>query len=446
MKTQSMKQSLFFLLALAPSALVAQVEPSPYQVPEGLVKGAAFIDLIEPMPIHDGLETDVWGGDNVKPRDAHNGLEDAQWSYWCNSIITGPDGREHMFACRWLESSPKGHGEWPRSLLVHAVGDSPTGPFKVVEEMGSGHNAEVYRAGDGTYVVYVIGAIYTSKSLDGPWVKSKLEFDIQGNKPVNLSNLTFARREDGTYLMVSRGGQVWLSEDGLKPFRMVRPQSVYPKIRGRFEDPVVWRDEVQYHLIVNDWLGRTAYYLRSRDGLDWVWDPGKAYDQDVVRHPDGSKEGWHKIERPKVRQDKYGRATHICFAVIDSPKDQDKGGDIHSSKSVVLPLTLPRRMKILGGTPITPETAEIAVEILAEPGFDPNKDLDLQSLRFGAAEMVNFGKGGKVLRTKPSGGNLVVTFDGRESGFKPEDFAAKLLGRSVKGGVVHGWARTTMKP
>lgn len=441
-----MKQSLYFLLALVPFSLTAETEPSPYKVPEGLARGAAFIDLIEPMPIHDGLETDVWGGDNVKPRDAHNGLEDAKWSYWCNSVIPGPDGKEHMFACRWLESSPKGHMQWPHSQLVHAVADKPTGPFTVVQEIGPGHNAEVYQAKDGTYVVYVIDACYTSKNLDGPWVKSKLEFDTRGNKPVSMSNMTFTRREDGGFLMVSREGQVWLSEDGLKVFRMVRPQSIYPKIRGRFEDPVVWRDEVQYHLIVNDWYGRTAYYLRSRDGLNWIWDPGKAYDQDVVRHPDGSKEGWFKIERPKVRQDKYGRATHIYFAVIDSPKDQDKGGDIHSSKAVVLPLTLGLRMKISGDSPITPESAEIDVEILAEPGFDPRTNLDIESLRFGAAERVNFGKGGRILRSKPSGENLVVTFDGRGSGLTAEDFAAKLLGSTVKGGVVHGWARTPGPP
>jgi hypothetical protein len=435
-----MKRILCLLSSLLPIQLFAETEPSPYKVPEGLVRGAAFIDLIEPMPIHDGLETDVWGGDNVKPRDAHNGLEDPKWSYWCNSIITGPDGREHMFACRWLESSPKGHQEWPGSLLVRAVADSPTGPFKVVEEIGYGHNAEIYQAADGTYVVYVINACYTSKNLDGPWVKSKLEFDTQGNKPVDLSNLTFTRREDGTFLMVSREGQVWVSEDGLKPFKMLRSRSVYPKIRGRFEDPVVWRDEVQYHLIVNDWYGRTAYYLRSRDGLDWVWDPGKAYDQDVVRHPDGSKEGWFKIERPKVRRDNLGRATHICFAVIDSPKDQDQASDNHSSKAVVLPLTPSRRMKITGDSPITAETVEIDVEILAEPGFDPKSDLDLQTLRFGSAERVNFGKGSKVLRSKPSGENLVITFDARECDLKEGNFAAKLLGSSVKGGLIHGWA------
>ena len=305
---------------------------------------------------------------------------------------------------------------------------------------------DTYQAADGTYVVYVIDACYTFKSLDGPWVKSKLEFDTQGNKPVDLSNLTFTRREDGTFLMVSREGQVWVSEDGLKLFKMVRAESIYPKIGGRFKDPVVWRDEVQYHLIVNDWYGHTAYYLRSKDGLDWVWDPGKAYDQDVVRHPDGTKEGWFKIERPKVRRDKHGRATHICFAVIDSPKDDDQASDNHSSKAVVLPLTLGRRMKISGDATIISETAEINVEFLAEPGFNPLADLDIQSLRFGAATLVNFGKGGKVLCSKPSGENLIVTFDGRESGLKTEDFAAKMLGRSVRGSVVHGWARTPGQP
>jgi hypothetical protein len=160
----------------------------------------------------------------------------------------------------------------------------------------------------------------------------------------------------------------------------------------------------------------------------------------VVRHPDGSKEGWFKIERPKVRRDNLGRATHICFAVIDSPKDQDQASDNHSSKAVVLPLTPSRRMKITGDSPITAETVEINVEILAEPGFDPKSDLDLQTLRFGSAERVNFGKGSKVLRSKPSGENLVITFDARECGLKEEDFAVKLLGSSVKGGLIHGWA------
>jgi hypothetical protein len=132
-----MKHSLLILLALAPHTLVAQVEPSPYKVPEGLVNGASFIDRIEPMPFHEGLETEVWGGDNVKPRDAHNGLEDAKWSYWCNNNHHRPRRQGAHVRLRWLESSPKGHGKWPRSQIVRAVGDSPTGPFKVLQDPSS---------------------------------------------------------------------------------------------------------------------------------------------------------------------------------------------------------------------------------------------------------------------------------------------------------------------
>ena len=295
-------------------------------------------------------------------------------------------------------------------------------------------------------MVYVIGACYVSKDLNGPWTKSKLEFDTMGNPKVNLSNGTFAQRENGEFLMISRGGQIWLSEDGLKPFRMVRPESVYPRIRGRFEDPVVWRDEVQYHLVVNDWFGRTAYYLRSADGIDWTWDPGKAYDQDVVRHHGGTKEAWYKLERSKILQDKYGRATHIYFAAIDCPKEQDKGGDNHSSKSLVLPLTVSKRMRLVDNTPITPTPAEVQVEIFAEPGFNPHTDLDLGSLRIGAQSEVNFGKGGTVKKSEVLGDNIVLTFDGKVMGLKPADFAAKLLGRTPNGDIVHGWAKIPKNP
>ena len=63
--------------------------------------------------------------------------------------------------------------------------------------------------------------------------------------------------------MVCRGGGIWTSDNGLSVWRQISDGSIYPKVEGRFEDPVLWRDSVQYNLIVNDWLGRIAYYLRS---------------------------------------------------------------------------------------------------------------------------------------------------------------------------------------
>lgn len=432
---------LMMSLGVAALAADAQFGPSPYQVPTGLVHGAAFRDLIRPIPLVNGLDAGEWGAEGVRPREAQNGLEDATWSYWCTSGIRGPDGREHLFVCRWREDSPKGHHEWPRSLLVRAEADAPTGPFKVVQEIGPGHNAEVYQAKDGTYVVYVINNSYQAKSLEGPWTPVKLQFDLRGLKPVDLSNCTFARREDGSFLMVSRTGEVWVSPDGLRPFARLTDGSVYPRIKGAFEDPVVWRDEVQYHLIVNDWYGRTAYYLRSDDGVHWVWDAGKAYDQDVVRHPDGTIERWHKLERPKVRQDEYGRATHLYLAGVDVAKEEDFGSDQHSSKSLVLPLTVGRRLAVLGPEPLTATTRVVRVEIRAEPGFDPHAEVAVDALTFGGVEAVNFGRGARAIKSEKAGANLVVSFAGSGLELKEGDFAAKLLGRTRGGDLLFGYAR-----
>lgn len=45
---------------------------------------------------------------------------------------------------------------------------------------------------------------------------------------------------------------------------------------------------------------------------------------------------WTKIERPGVYLEN-GHVTHFTFAVIDSEKDDDKGGDTHGSKVIVVP-------------------------------------------------------------------------------------------------------------
>ena len=417
--------------------------PPKYVTPPGMVRGGAFIDRILPMPVGPrGLSSNTWGGDNVKPRNVENGLEDPQWSYWCMNVHRdATDGKEHMFAVRWPERTPEGHMFWPNSHIVHAVADNPCGPFKVKQEIGPGHNVQWYQAKDGTHVLYANGRAYTAPSLDGPWKDYNLEYDSRGTPSGEMTNHTFTRREDGSMLMVSRGGRVWISRDGLAPFRKITNESAYPRIEGAFEDPVVWRDEVQYHLVVNDWFGRVAYYLRSKDGVTWVWDQGKAYDVDIARHPDGTRERWFKFERPNVRQDQFGRATHIYFAVIDSRKDLDKGSDNHSSKIIALPLTVQKRLQILNKEPLSAATQEIRVLIKAEPGFDPATDIDIPSLRFGAPSAVDFGKGGSVRTVSKAGSDMILTFDAAAGVFSSADFVGKLLGATRKGDLLFGYAR-----
>lgn len=442
---------LLLTCALAASTGLAtqgKTGQSNYQVPEGLVYGGAFIDRFRPVPFRGELRSDVWGATNVVPRDVNNGIEDPAYSYWGGNIIHGDDGREHMFVCRWPEDNVKGarsgHHTWWSSTVVHAVSDHPLGPYQVVAEIGPGHNPELYRLRDGSYVIGVMGdKAYRADTLDGPWTQIKTTFDwLDEDKPLNKTNRTYVPREDGSVLMMNKNGYVFISRGAVEHFRQVTARSVYPPVRGaRFEDPVIWRDEVQYNAVVNDWFGRVAFHLRSADGIHWKWAPGIAYNPGIMRHEGGSPEEWFKFERPKVRQDRYGRATHMNFAVIDVPKDEDRAGDHHSSKNVVIPLTVPRRLVILNKEPITAGTREIRVKILGEEGFDPRRDVDLSSLTFGAPERVNFGRGCVPTGSEASGSDLIVTFTGKGNGITADNFAAKLIGRTREGELLFGYAK-----
>ncbi len=407
-----------------------------------LVYGGRFMDRFLAMPVQGELTSETWGADNVKPRYIDNGIEDNEWSYWGGNAVLGPDGKYHLYVCRWREDSQRGHMEWGNSIVVHAVADISTGPYKVKDTIGPGHNPEVFQLKDGRYVIYVMGSYYIADSVDGPWQREKFQFNPRDRRIIEgLSNLSFARREDGSYLMVCRGGGIWFSETGISPYNQVTDKRVYPPVAGNFEDPVVWRTTIQYHMIVNDWRGRIAYYLRSKDGINWKVEPGEAYMPGIAKYEDGTVVDWFKYERIKVLQDKHGRAMQADFAVIDVLKRQDRGSDIHSSKHICIPLTVGRLLTILDRERITAETKTIRVKIEAEDDFNPHTDIDLDSLRFGASEAVNFGRGSKVIKTERSGDDLIVTFDGTGNGITNNNFAAKLLGKNSSGKLLYGYAR-----
>jgi hypothetical protein len=55
-----------------------------------------------------------------------------------------------------------------------------------------------------------------------------------------------------------------------------------------------------------------------------------------VRYTDGTLNHWDKMERPGVLLEN-GHVTHVTLAVLDVPKDQEKGNDTHGSKIIVIP-------------------------------------------------------------------------------------------------------------
>ena len=453
-----MKLKLLFLSSLVLFVFTFKtsgqaIERSRPQEWKDLVYGGRFMDRFLPMPNLGKLNSDTWGDSTVIPRYTDNGIENNKWSYWGGNIIQGDDGQYNMYVCGWLESSPKGHATWPESTVFHAVSDNSFGPFIVKDTIGKGHNPEVFKLKDGRYVLYVIDGNYIADGPNGPWKYGEFELLdrdrrlIEGN-----SNFTFAQREDGSYLMICRGGGQWISENGISPYNqvtgtrldstgMIIPVRAYPQRPGRFEDPVVWRDNVQFNLIVNDWYGRIAVYGRSKDGINWKIESGEAYLPGVSIHQDGTVEGWWKYERLKIFQDKYGRATQGNFAVIDVEKDDDKSNDNHSSKNIGIPITVGRLLTILNNDPISLDTETIRVKIDAEPGFNPQSDININSLHFGEPEAVNYGNGSKVLKTEKIGDDLIVTFDATNTQFPADEFAAKMLGKTNTGDLLFGYAR-----
>ncbi len=429
------------------------------------VFGASFSDLIRPIPIHNELKSDLWGATGVIPRDPENGAEDPNWSYWGGHPVKDKDNDYHMLVARWPENGLKGHWEWPSSTVAHVVSKTPTGPYIVKEDIaysyknGLGHNPDIILLNDGTYALYSLiewePTIFTSASMNGPWKrKGVIEVDMETINPNDdrtyqyLRNLSGVQLDDGRVLMVSKFGCMMISENGLLgPYKIVSKiinenQTIPDRYReSRYEDPVMWRDHVQFHLIINAFLDYRAIYLRSKDGIHWKYDPGLAYTPDFTKYQDGTQTHWYKLERPHIIQDAYGRATHLSVAVIDVPKKDDYGNDNHNSKNMIIPLTVPKQIKILNKRPLNASTKTIKILVLAEDNFNPQTDIDIKSLRLGASEEVNLGRGCQVLGFKNKGKDLIIEFDGQGHGINNNNFVCKLLGKTKKGALLIGYSK-----
>ncbi len=429
------------------------------------VHGASFSDLILPMPIHKQLRSDLWGADGVVPRDPDNGIEHPDWSYWGGRPVKDKDDKYHMLVVRWPEGGPKGHYEWTRSTTVHSVSDRPTGPYVPTGDIaydyanGLGHNADITILNDGRYLLYSLihwkPMLFTSDSMAGPWkLEGEMLVDYDAKKlgdereyqvQRNLSGLQLA---DGSMLWVTKFGRMIISKDSLLgPYKVltdvVQKNETIPQRyrKSNYEDPVMWRDEVQFHQIINAFLDYRAIYLRSPDGINWKYDTGVAYTPDSTFYEDGTHTHWYKLERPHVLQDEFGRATHLSLAAIDTVKRQDFANDKHSSKNLIIPLTIHKRLTILNIEPINKNTKQIRILVHSEEGFDAQKDLDLESLRCGAPEEVNFGLGCKVISSKKHVDGLILVFDGKNNGITEKNFACKLIGKTKNGELVVGFSK-----
>jgi hypothetical protein len=343
-------------LALAQITQSAASAPAPVPAPAvNLPAPKPMIDYFLPTPIIAPLTKDAWGAGNVLPRDVKNGLENigkmSKYCYWDGQIIKAKDGKFHMFASRWDESG--GHNAWGRSLAVHAVSDSLFGPYEdkgpmwpdadgvpqTVSQGGKGHNVTALQLpGDQGYAIVVSetrpGEVWTCKDLNGPYTyKGKMT-------GVQTSNISILVRPDGDFQIVPRNGQVYIAKkaDGiLGPYKSQGP-SVFPRGIPNLEDPALFYAGGLYHITVNSWSTRKAYHLTSEDGISNWKNRGLAYnpDADSVKYTDGTINHWALMERPAPYIEN-GVVKAYTMAVLDVPKNQERGNDNHASKVIVIP-------------------------------------------------------------------------------------------------------------
>ena len=427
------------------------------------VLGASFSDLIKPMPIHKKLRSDLWGAEGVLPRDPDNGVEHPDWTYWGGKVIKDrKDGKYHILITRWPEGDRKGHWAWPYSTVAHVVADKPAGPYVEKEaiaytyEKGLGHNPNIIVMNDGTYALYSLinwkATMLTADTMNGPWkVKGEITVEHDGserNEYRYFRNLSGVQCEDGSILMVTKAGAMMRSENGLLgPYKVltgpIGSNKTIPEQyrKSNYEDPTLWYDGVQYHMLINAFLDYRAIYLRSPDGVNWKYEDGLAYTPTCTVYEDGTRTFWYKVERPNVHQDQYGRATHLSLAAIDVKKAYDYGNDKHSAKHLIIPLTVYKRLSMLNKEPVNKSIHEIKVLIHSEEGFDALKDLDLKSLRFGASEEVNLGRGSRLRKTEKHSDGLVLIFDGKGNEISEKNFVCKLIGQTMDGDLVVGYSK-----
>ncbi|MFI3206237.1 MAG: hypothetical protein R3Y33_03215 [Clostridia bacterium] len=424
------------------------------------ILGSSFSDLILPLPITDSIKSDgIWGDTSCLPRDINNGIEDNTWSYWCGVPVKGKDNKYHMTVSRWPENSRQGHWAWPFSTVASTVSDNALGPYKVERELaydyanGMGHNPTIIYMNDGSYLLYTLvnhkmslvdfmPSIFSSKSPAGPWkYKGDMFFDIDLKKyPPNMlfaisNNLSGIQEPDGSMVFVTRNGATIKSDSGiLGPYRVlndeIKTNKTLPFEYQKFvyEDPFFWKDEVQYHMIINAFLNFTAMYFRSPDGINWYYQTGFAYTPLSTVYENEVRNLWHKMERPAVLLDERKRASHLALAVIDWAKEKDYGNDNHSSKNQILPLVVQKHLTKLNSEKISENSKKIEILVHKELDFDPT-DIDLNNIFFGAAKEVDFGRGGKLIEHFIHKDGLVLVFDGNGTGLNgsEENFAAKLI-------------------
>ena len=298
---------------------------------------------------------------------------------WGSSVIKGNDGKYHMFVSRFPKSLPF-HPVWMvASEIVHAISDTPEGPYKFSDialpargaqywDGRSTHNPRILEYQNKYYLIYMgsthpfANPTYDQLTLDSPWCTvgrsnkriglaiadspygpwKRFDEPILKTKPNTfysflVSNPSPIIQEDGSVMMIFKG-RTYVGDDKFSD--MALGMAYAPSIEGPYtvlnngqpifqvdgqgeaEDPFLWKDSRGYHAIFKDHVAKFTgekgggVMAHSPNGIQWTIDKDpKAYSR-TVEWEDGKVEMQGQLERPFLLFEN-GKATHAFFATMN---------------------------------------------------------------------------------------------------------------------------------
>lgn len=334
--------------------------------------------------------------DRILPAPNNGGYQDPDYWVWGSSVVKGEDSRYHMFASRW--SNKVSFGNWvTNSEVVHAVADTPIGPYKTLEvvlpvrgkQYWDGmctHNPRVIKYGN-KFLLYYFGTTYDfdqptpenpevskenwdkawmnkrigvaiSDSVYGPW--KRLDKAVIDPRPdswdasITSNPAPVVNEKTGEILLMYKS-----STNGLVPplllgvSRATKPEGPYERLSDepifRFEtaennlidveDPYIWHTGKRYEAILKDRSGEICgeegggIHVWSDDGVQWQLFDKLKAYSRDVLWEDGSVTHQNHFERPFLLIED-GVPTHLFAATGNG----EKAWSFDKTWNMVIPL------------------------------------------------------------------------------------------------------------
>lgn len=323
-----------------------------------------------------------------------SGLKRQGYTIWGSSVIKGEDGKYHMFSSSWIKDHKM--SSWAtNSTIVHAVSDTPEGPFRYLADAlpprGEGHwdgamthNPTIHKHKD-TYILFYTGSYHTctgdfdknmyealankrigvatSKSVYGPWTRYE-EPIIRPRKgkwdAIMTSNAAPYVEEDGSVLLVYKSwtvhardfrktkkpGQVnqllgvARADHYLGEYKRIRKERLFHDSPVPFnsEDAYIWKQDGKYHMLAKIFTAGAELIGEANGGYYATSDDGIEWTMDQSGLAYSRTVHWQDGSSETFRRLERAQVllqnnvpTHIYFACAS--KDQNI-----ESRSICVPI------------------------------------------------------------------------------------------------------------